>query len=179
MEKWKNIPELNGKYQCSNYGRVRRVNKDPRCQKYKYLKLQTNNQGYIYAHCTREYRKLVHRIVGKLFIKNMKNYPHINHKDSNPKNNNAKNLEWCTAKQNSQHANDKGRLGRLSWEVLDNETGIFYNSILELSEAVGIPYKRLIQGIHNNVEKYKRFTKIEKTYKNIFGLGKEPRTITP
>lgn len=29
MEIWKDIPELEGKYQCSNYGMVRKQNKGP------------------------------------------------------------------------------------------------------------------------------------------------------
>lgn len=38
---------------------------------------------------------LVHRIVAIAFIDNPMNLSEVNHKDNNPQNNNADNLEWC------------------------------------------------------------------------------------
>ena len=102
-EIWKDIPELKGKYQCSNLGRIRKINKDPRSPLYKYFKLQIIRKGYLSANPTRTYRKTVHRIVALLFIPNPENKPCVNHKDFNVKNNCASNLEWCTYKENSSH----------------------------------------------------------------------------
>ncbi len=48
----------------------------------------------------------VHQLVAKAFIENPNNYTIINHKDGNPLNNNANNLEWCTQAQNVKHAID-------------------------------------------------------------------------
>jgi len=45
----------------------------------------------------------VHRLVAEAFIDNPNNYPIINHKDANPSNNVADNLEWCTYKYNSNY----------------------------------------------------------------------------
>lgn len=46
----------------------------------------------------------VHRLVAEAYIPNPDSYPQINHKDGNPRNNICTNLEWCTGKQNMQHA---------------------------------------------------------------------------
>ena len=52
----------------------------------------------------KQYMRKVHRLVAIEFLPNPNNYPFINHKDGNKRNNNVSNLEWCTAKQNSIHA---------------------------------------------------------------------------
>lgn len=50
-------------------------------------------------------RYFLHRLVAELFIPNPYNLPQINHKDENPGNNAASNLEWCDAKYNSNYGN--------------------------------------------------------------------------
>lgn len=52
----------------------------------------------------KQYMRKAHRLVAEAFIPNPNNYPMINHKDGNKRNNNVSNLEWCTAKQNSIHS---------------------------------------------------------------------------
>lgn len=48
-------------------------------------------------------RFLIHRLVANAFIPNPHNLPQVNHKDENPTNNAASNLEWCTAKYNMNY----------------------------------------------------------------------------
>jgi hypothetical protein len=163
QEIFKAIPELNGKYECSNLGRVRRINKDIRCEKYKYLKMQTNKYGYTYVHATRTYRKLVHRIVAQLFIPNSNNYPFVNHRDLDKSNNNVNNLEWVTSSMNTIHANENGKIGNSRYIVLDLETGIYYFSLKELGKAIGKSGKNLSK-INNKGNLSKRYIVVEKAY---------------
>lgn len=47
-----------------------------------------------------------HRLVAIAFLPNPNNYPDVNHKDFNRKNNNIKNLEWCTEEYNTHYTRD-------------------------------------------------------------------------
>lgn len=53
--------------------------------------------------------KLVHRLVAEAFIKNIKDYPQINHKDEDTLNNMVENLEWCTQRYNNNYGTYRER----------------------------------------------------------------------
>lgn len=77
------------------------------------IKQQDNGKGYrrvnLYDKNGKARKYYVHRLVAKAFIPNPENKPNINHKDCNIKNNNVKNLEWCTQSENIQYSYDLGR----------------------------------------------------------------------
>ncbi len=52
----------------------------------------------------------IHRLLGTNFIDNPENLPCINHIDGNRTNNQLSNLEWCTFKDNTKNAIDRGSL---------------------------------------------------------------------
>ena len=82
-------------------------------RKRKYLKQTINKFGYCQVTLQKDkYKKMfsVHRLVAQAFIPNPKNKPQVNHIDSNRQNNNVKNLEWVTAKENKKHALDNNLL---------------------------------------------------------------------
>lgn len=108
-EIWKPIEGYEGLYEVSSYGRVKRLGGYDRFNRKKVskiLKLSYNNSGYYIVHLWKNgFRKskLLHRLVAETFIPNIDNLPQVNHKDENKSNNRVDNLEWCTAKYNSNY----------------------------------------------------------------------------
>lgn len=67
-----------------------------------------NSSGYMYVVFFNTDHKrsnfLVHRLVAKAFLDNPNDYKYVNHKDLSPKNNRLENIEYCSAKYNSNYA---------------------------------------------------------------------------
>lgn len=120
-EIWKKVVD-NSNYLVSNKGRVYSkeviidTNKTLKKQKHKrtYKGCILNfgiSMGYFKVNLkynNKYYNKKVHWLVAETFIPNPDNKPCINHKDGNKLNNNVDNLEWCTYKENTQHAIKSG-----------------------------------------------------------------------
>lgn len=114
-EIWKDIPGWEGLYQASTHGRIRSIpgyviGKDgkPHYKIGGIRSLHTTPTCKYYVIVLSRKRKfsnhLVHILVAKTFIPNPQNKKEVNHKDGNRFNNRVDNLEWCTARENYDHA---------------------------------------------------------------------------
>lgn len=111
-EIWKDIVTFEGKYQVSNTGKVRsidRVDKTGRKREGIELKQYKDSTGYYRValwytkHSKKDIR--VHSLVINAFIPdNPENKRVVNHKDGNKLNNNLTNLERATDSENHLHA---------------------------------------------------------------------------
>lgn len=105
QEIWRDVKGYEGLYQVSNLGRVKSL------KKRQLIKAFNNGNGYLKLYlCHKRY--YVHRLVAEAFIENADNKPCVNHKDCNPLNNNADNLEWCTHLENMRYSADLGRFAK-------------------------------------------------------------------
>lgn len=110
MEVWKDIVDFEGLYKISNLGNIVRVehiikdkNGFSKKQCFKVMTQKTCKNGYKSV-CLKGKSLLVHRLVAKSFLNNSEEKPCVNHKNSKRHDNRVENLEWCTYKENTNHA---------------------------------------------------------------------------
>lgn len=75
------------------------------------MKPQKDHKGYLYVEIGRKKYK-VHRLVAEYFIPNPNNLPQVNHIDCDKTNNNVKNLEWVTNRENYEWSLKNGTFSK-------------------------------------------------------------------
>ena len=95
---------------------------------------------------------LVHVAVASTFVDGYKPGLTVNHQDGDKSNNRADNLEWCTHKENTQHALQHGLLKFCKKIKCVNNNTIF-NSVLEASRWCGLKSTDSIYSFLNGKQK--------------------------
>lgn len=169
MEIWKPVVGYETKYEVSNYGRVRSIARNVwngKCYFWKdgqILYERISNSGYKMVRVDGANR-YIHRLVASAFIENPNNLPQVNHKDENKMNNDVSNLEWCTAKYNSNYGTgiERARIKHIGVMVNNKpinqytKDGVFiarYESATIASKLVRVDNSRICK-VANGRSKY-------------------------
>ena len=168
MEIWKDIKGYEGFYQVSNFGRVKSVARVVKSRwgtdkplkerpvreivdGLGYSRLSLSKEGIVKAH-------KIHRLVAEAFLQGE---GHINHKDGDKQNNRIENLEFCTIKQNNNHAFENGlRPTKYKQPIICEQTGEIYESQAALARSLGISHVMVSSYMKGNFKRLK-----DKTYK--------------
>lgn len=146
METWKDIPGYEGRYQVSDEGRVRSLDRVVRGvsktgreyqRKVRGVVLTPGNcRGYLIVNIFPVGTIAVHLLVARVFVDGFAPGLEANHKDGNKENCAASNLEWVTRSGNQLHAVATG-LKSQAIRVVHPETGEVFHSIAQASQRTG------------------------------------------
>lgn len=142
-EYWKDLPGFEGIYKVSSIGRIFSLD---RMIKNRYdgytlfkggVKIPTINKGYLrYCLTDADGKKQhlpAHRAVSLAFIENSEGKPFVNHINGIKTDNRVSNLEWVTAKENSDHAIKSG-LTTILRGAANNRCTIPFDTVKKIRE---------------------------------------------
>jgi hypothetical protein len=138
VEIWHDIEGYEN-YQVSNMGRVKSLNYN-HTGKEKIMKAK-KDKGYFRVQLYKDGKPKfysVHRLVATSFLPNPNNLSQVNHIDEDKSNNIVDNLEWCSAKYNSNYGTRIQRIvEKNNKQVLCVETGVVYTSTMQVEREIG------------------------------------------
>ena len=151
-EKWRDIKGYEGLYQVSNLGRIKSLPKKIKMRNQyteieMILKPVKDKYGYYHITLCKEKEKnksrQIHRLVAETFIPNLQNKPQINHINGIKTDNRIENLEWVTAKENTQHMLKLGlkknfRRKKINQYDLEGNFIKQWNSMTLASKCIGL-----------------------------------------
>lgn len=176
-EVWLPITGWEGLYEVSNMGRVRSLDRYqlrscPNTRDFyqhyrgRILKHNINNMGYhivmLQLHKKGDHY-LVSRLVASAFVPNPNNLPVVNHKDQNPDNNCADNLEWCTVQYNVTYNNaaflraEKFIVFPVEQLTMDGQHVAYYKSMQEAERLGGWDHSNIRRVINGKQRQYKGY----------------------
>lgn len=115
-ETWKPIPGYEGRYEVSDMGRVRSLDRDVtykdgrrgrrkgQCLRGSYHK----SHGYVVISLDSTDKRVLHRLVADAFLPETQFKETVNHINGDKLDNRACNLEWATYERNNDHARSTG-----------------------------------------------------------------------
>lgn len=152
-EVWKDIPNYEGRYQASTFGRIKSINS--KCRKTDVIMSNRSISmcGYQVVNLKKDGNRksfMVHRLVAMTFIPNPNNYPIVNHKNENKLDNRVENLEWCDLKYNSSYGTIRNRIAeKLGKRVLCVELDLVFPSIGAAARNYGLHYQNISRCCRN------------------------------
>lgn len=106
-EIWLPIPNYEGLYDCSNFGRVKSFQRGT----VKIIKPRLDTDGYLSVRLSKNNKTKmfrINRLVGKLFIPNPDNKPQVDHVFAMKFDNYVDNLRWATSSENVKYSFESG-----------------------------------------------------------------------
>ena len=164
-EIWRDVVGYEGCYQVSSMGRVKSLERKvkhwcggERIQKERILKPKTDRYGYLivglYAAGKRKMLR-VHRLVCQTFHENPGNKPQINHINEIKTDNRARNLEWATARENSNFGTRNERMAKTKSKpvgqyTLGGELVKIWPSAMEAQRQTGFSRGNICKAANGN-----------------------------
>lgn len=159
-EQWKDIPGYEGRYQVSDQGRVRSLDRyveysDGRRRAHpgKILAATHTTKGYAYVDlgAGRGTRRYVHVLVASAFFAKPVGVVEVNHKDGVKANNQLSNLEYVSHRENLEHAVRTGlnRQAKRIQALQACRVVAEYPSISSAAKAVGAHLAAIQYAIRN------------------------------
>lgn len=158
-EEWRDIPDYEGLYQVSCFGRVKSLPRYVKCKgnslklkKESFLQPGISHNGYYFVNLRKNkksYGFRINRLVAQAFIPNPNNLPTVDHINRNKIDNRVENLRWADMKLQVSNSDVKLRIKTISKPVLqytldgrfvaeysstaeaERQTGIYHSSISE------------------------------------------------
>lgn len=150
QEKWLPVHGYEDKFEVSNFGRMRSVQRvvdfgpNKRTVTPRILRQLADRDGYRIVQNIK-----VHRAVAVAFIPNPENKPQVNHIDGDKANNRVDNLEWVTQSENMRHASETGLFKHVS---VIRDDGVMYHTVTEAAKENHVSVSCVSAVIHGYQE---------------------------
>lgn len=166
-EVWKPIPDYEGIYEVSSWGRVRRllIIEPTKSQSgYPMIKFEVNKIAF---------NKTLHLLVAELFCDKKTYHKVVNHKDSDIENPYYKNLEWVSIRENVSHSKKGENYTSKYTGVGRRANGKYYASIsinsirkhlgvYDTEEEAHYVYMKVVEALGEEQKYYKKGFKFQK-----------------
>lgn len=167
-EKWLPVEGYEGLYEVSDLGRVKSLERTIKAKgsgrrllRGRILKPCRNPNGYLAVALCKDgdiNRVFVHRLVAKTFLTQIDGKNFVNHKNADRGDNRVCNLEWCTQKENIDHAIMTGNKKPPKGKRIVRSDGEIFESINDAARSIGSPHSNIQFNLAGKRSHVKGFT---------------------